>query len=87
MSTWRSLGVLAGHHTTTGHHNTAGTMARGNETQGCHKLRHLHLHQIMCSRVTELQCQLPHWCHHIPADLGDPGIHTMADATGSLEAI
>ena len=38
-------------------------------------------------RVTEVQCQLPHWCHHSPIDLEPPGIHTMVNVTGSQEAI
>ena len=32
--------------------------------------------------MTEIQCQLPHQCHQGLVDLGAPGIHTMADATG-----
>ena len=45
-------------------------------------------HQIMGSRVTEVQHQLPHQCHQGPTDLEVPGIHTVADSTaGNLEAI
>ena len=94
-SAWRSPGILTGCHTMTGGysmtetgcHNMARTMTRGDETCGQHQPWHPHLHQTVGSRVIEVQCQLPHQCHHVPADLGAPGIPTMADATGSLEAI
>ena len=87
-SMWRSPGVLVGCHTMTetGHHNAAWTAARGDKTCGQHQPQHLNLHQNVGPRVTEVHCQLPHWCHHSPTDLGAPGIHTMANAAGSLEA-
>ena len=38
-------------------------------------------------RVTEVPYQLPHQFHQGQIDQGAPDIHTMANATGSLEAI
>ena len=86
---WRNLGILTGCHamTETRHHNAAGTMARGKGTCGLHWPKHLHLLQITGSRVTEVQYQLPHQCHHGPIDLGAPGICTMADAMRSQQVI
>ena len=88
-STWRSPGTLVRCHTMTEtrHHNVAGTVARGSKTCGQHQHWHLHLCQSKGFRVTEFQSQLPHWCHHGLTDLGTPGIHTVANAAGSLEAI
>ena len=65
MNTWRSLDILIRHHTVTEARqcNVAGIVARGGKTLGLHWPHHLHLHQIMGSRVTEVQCQLPHQCH------------------------
>ena len=59
-----NLGVLVGLHTMTEgkYHNEARIVARCDETYGLHCPHHLHLHQIMDSRVTEVQCQFPHWC-------------------------
>ena len=51
------------------------------------QLPHLHLHQITGLKGTEVQCQLPHWCNPGLICLEAPGIHTMADAKGSLETI
>ena len=89
ISLWKSPGILIRCHTMTetGHHNTARTTAKGSKTCGWHWPQHLHLPKSMGSRVTEVQCQLPNWCHHGLIDLGAPGIHTMVDVTGSLEAI
>ena len=69
-----------------GYHNEAGTMQlNADET---YRLHHpFHLHWITGLRVTEVQYQLPHWCHQSLIDLEAPGIHTVANTTGSLEAI
>ena len=87
-NTWWSSGILVRHHTMakTRHHNVAGTVARGGETHGLHWPQCLHLHWIGGLRVTEVQCQLPHQCHHGPIDLGAPGTHTVADTAGSQDA-
>ena len=88
MSAWRSPGILTRCHTMTEtrHHNVARIMGRFGKTCGQQQPQHLHLCWSMGLRVTEVQCQLPHWCHNGPKDLEAPCIHTMADAKGSLEA-
>ena len=49
---------------------------------------HLHPCQIVDSKVTKFQCQLPHQCHQVPTDLEVPSVHTTADGTtGNPEAI
>ena len=45
------------------HNSEAGTVARDNESYGWPHLSHLHSHQIMDSKVTEVQHQLPHQWH------------------------
>ena len=85
----RNLGILIRCHTMTEgrYHNVAGTAHRCDETHGLHQPQHLHLHQIAGLRVTEVQCQLPCQCHQGLIDLAAPGICTIADTTGSQEAI
>ena len=68
-------------------HNEAGTTAGCDETYGLHHPYHLHLHQTMGLRVTEVQYQLLCQCHQGLIDQEAPGMHTMANVTGSLEAI
>ena len=47
-------------------------MTKGDETLGLPWP--WHLHQTMGLRVTEVQCWLPHQCHHCLIDLEAPGI-------------
>ena len=82
--------MTQGHHTRneTEHYKKAETKARGNENYGLPHPDHLYPCSITGSRVTEVQCQLPHQCHQGQIDLEVTGVHTMADdATGSLEVI
>ena len=71
-----------------GHHSKAEIEARGNVNYGWPHPSCLHFHQIVDSKVTKVQHQLPHQCHQMPERLGVLGIHTMADSpAGNLEAI
>ena len=82
--------MTLGHHTRNEakHYKKAKTEARGNENYGLPHPHHLCPHWIVGSRVTKVQCQLPHQCHQGPIDLEVPGIQTAADdAAGSPEAI
>ena len=84
VSTWRSWGIPIRCHTmtVTRQHNGARTMARGGKTCGWHQP--WHLHQSVCSRVTEVQCQLPHQFYHGSIDLGAPGTYTVVNTAGRL---
>ena len=62
-------------------------MAGCDETYGLHHLHCLHLHWTMGLRVTEVQYQLPDQCHQGLIDLEAPGMHNVANASGSLETI
>ena len=60
---------------------------RGNESYGQPHLSHLPPCQIVDSKVTKVQHQLPHQCHQGLKDLEVLDIHAMANSlTGSLEA-
>ena len=87
MNMWSSLGILIGCPTRTKgrYHNEARTTARCNGNYGQHHPHHLH--QIVGSNVTEDPCQLPHQFHQGPIDLEAKDMHSMANATGSLDAI
>ena len=71
-----------------GHHSEAGTEARDNKSYAWSHLSHLPSHQIMDSKVTEVQHQLPHQWHQCLRDWEVLGVHTMADSpVGNLEAM
>ena len=61
-------------------HSEAGTKARDNKSYGQPHLSCLCSCQIMDSKVTEVQHQLPHQWHQCLKDWEVLGIHIMADA-------
>ena len=70
------------------HHSKARIEAGGNESYGWLNPSHLHSHQIMDSKVKEVQHQLLHQWHQCLRDWKVLGIHAVADGpTGNLEAI
>ena len=68
-----------------GHHNVAGTVARCNETHGFMSSPSPSPGHGFKSDGSSVSTSSLGHC--ILADQGAPGLHTMADATGSWEAI
>ena len=71
-----------------GCHSQVRTKARHDKSYGKHHLGHLHSHQIMDSKVTEVQHQHPHQWPQCLRDWEDQGVHAVANGpAGNLEAI